>query len=63
MNNFKQKEIKKMRYRTNEFLKEAIYTDKEMKELYDRAIDKHEYSEYDIWLIDMLRSGIFNIVA
>lgn len=51
------------RYITNEFLKISIYSEDEMKELYERVVDKHEYSDYEDWIYDMLRSGIFKKIT
>lgn len=34
----------------------------QMKEVYRDLADKEEYKTFDIWLDDMLRSGIFIIL-
>lgn len=37
----------------------GFYTEKEMKKLYEKAVNKDEYPDYTGWKWDMLRSGIF----
>lgn len=36
-----------------------LYSSCEMYETYRRKVDKHEYPNYDCWLADMLKSGVF----
>ena len=36
------------------------YTETEMKKLYEKEVDKKEYSTFEGWVWDMLRSGVFN---
>lgn len=38
-----------------------IFTFKEMKKVYEKEVDHEEYTTFDDWLHDMLRSGIFMI--
>lgn len=35
------------------------YTEEEMLELYTRIVNKKEYPDYSIWILDMIRSGVF----
>lgn len=30
-----------------------------MKKIYNDMVDKSEYSDFECWMIDMLRSGVF----
>ncbi len=39
-----------------------IKTESELIELYDEIIDKSEYQTYDIWFMDMIRSGLLTEV-
>lgn len=36
-----------------------VYNVDEMEDLYQKQVDKKEYPDYDYWLSDMLKSGIF----
>ena len=36
------------------------YTEKEMKNLYEKEVDKKEYPTFEGWVWDMLRSGVFD---
>lgn len=38
------------------------FTESQMKEVYRDITDKDEYQEFDIWLTDMLKSGVFEEV-
>ena len=38
---------------------EGSYTIEQMKNLYNETVDKTEYETFDIWLFDMLKSGVF----
>lgn len=38
------------------------FTEKQMNEVYRDLADKAEYPSFDIWLTDMMRSGIFKIM-
>lgn len=40
-------------------LQGRIFTEKQMYEVYRDMADKAEYPSFDIWLADMLKSGIF----
>ena len=40
-------------------LQGRIFTEKQMYEVYRDMADKAEYPSFDIWLVDMLKSGIF----
>lgn len=40
-------------------LQGRIFTEKQMYEVYIDMADKAEYPSFDIWLADMLKSGIF----
>lgn len=40
-------------------LQGRIFTEKQMYEVYRDMADKVEYPSFDIWLADMLKSGIF----
>lgn len=37
----------------------GTFTENEMCKLYDDKVDKSEYPDYDCWVCDMLRSGVF----
>ena len=39
-----------------------VFTERQMHEVYRDMADKNEYSDYDIWFTDMLKSGIFQEV-
>lgn len=36
-----------------------VYSAEEMKDLYRKKVDKTEYPDYDCWISDMLKSGVF----
>lgn len=38
------------------------FTHTQMKEVYRDIADKTEYASFDIWLADMLKSGVFEEV-
>ena len=40
-------------------LKGRIFTESQMHEVYRDLADKEEYPDFTGWLIDMLRSGVF----
>lgn len=35
------------------------FTEKQMNKIYRNLVDKAEYSDYECWKSDMLRSGVF----
>lgn len=35
------------------------FTLEQMAEIYKNLVNKNEYSNFDCWLLDMLRSGVF----
>lgn len=39
------------------------FTSSQMYEVYRDLADKKEYQDFDIWLYDMIKSGIFRIVT
>lgn len=39
------------------------FTEKQMHEVYRDLADKEEYASFDIWLHDMLKSGVFEIIC
>lgn len=39
-----------------------VFTEKQMIEVYRDLADKVEYPAFDIWLTDMLKSGVFEII-
>lgn len=47
-------------YRTyEEPFKNRVFTESQMKEVYRDMADKTEYQTFDIWLLDMIKSGVF----
>ena len=38
------------------------FTEKQMQEVYRDFADKEEYPTFDIWLIDMVRSAVFEVL-
>lgn len=42
---------------------DKMFTEKQIKEVYRDMAYKKEYPDFDIWLIDMLKSGTFEILA
>lgn len=51
------------RYTTyEEPLKGRTFTEKQMHEVYRDLADKNEYPDFTIWMIDMLKSGVFEEV-
>ena len=44
-------------------LENRCFTEKQMKEVYRDLVDKNEYPTFDIWFLDMLKSGIFERVT
>lgn len=36
-----------------------LFTKKELQKLYNTEVDKREYPEFDVWIYDMLKSGVF----
>lgn len=38
---------------------EGTFTENEMIQLYNCEVDKDEYQEFDSWIYDMLKSGVF----
>ena len=43
-------------------LQGRTFTEKQMHEVYRDMANKAEYATFDIWLSDMLRSGVFEEV-
>lgn len=43
-------------------LQGRTFTEKQMHEVYRDLADKTEYASFDIWLADMLKSGVFEEV-
>jgi hypothetical protein len=39
------------------------YTLDEMKELYNSEVDKTEYQDFDTWIYDMIKSGVFEEIT
>lgn len=44
-------------------LENRCFTEKQMKEVYRDMVDKTEYPTFDIWFLDMLKSGVFERVT
>lgn len=42
--------------------KGKTFSEEEMKKIYLKEVDKNEYSTYNYWLTDMLKSGVFEKV-
>lgn len=42
--------------------KGKTFSEEEMEKIYLAEVDKNEYSTYDYWLTDMLKSGVFEKV-
>ena len=40
-------------------LKGRTFTEKQMKEVYRDMVDKEEYSDFESWFADMIKSGVF----
>ena len=38
---------------------ETIFNEKQMKQIYRIMVNKEEYETFDIWICDMLKSGVF----
>lgn len=38
------------------------FTEKQMKKIYCDEVDKNEYQDFESWLFDMLKSGVFEEV-
>lgn len=36
-----------------------VFTNEEMKNIYTQVVDKTEYSNFELWFSDMLKSGVF----
>lgn len=43
-------------------LQGKIFTEKQMYEVYRDMADKKEYSDFEYWFTDMLKSGVFEEV-
>ena len=43
-------------------LKGRTFTEKQMYEIYRDLADKEEYADFETWLHDMLKSGVFEEV-
>lgn len=41
---------------------EGVYTLEEMQALYIAKVDKEEYPDFETWLYDMVKSGVFEEV-
>lgn len=39
--------------------KNRVFTKKELQKVYSAEVDKSEYPEFDVWIYDMLKSGVF----
>lgn len=39
--------------------KGKVFTKKELQKVYSTEVDKSEYPEFDAWIYDMLKSGVF----
>lgn len=37
----------------------GTFTEKEMQKIYTEKVNKEEYQNYELWLHDMLKSGVF----
>jgi hypothetical protein len=44
-------------------LKGKTFTPKQMREVYRDLADMKEYPTFDIWLADMVKSGVFEIIS
>ena len=51
--------MKQFRYYSGEEGIEGYYTERKMYRCYIATVDKEEYSSYEGWKWDMLRSGTF----
>lgn len=40
----------------------GIFTEEEMQKIYTKQVNKEEYPDYESWLHDMLKSGVFEEV-
>lgn len=50
-------------YRTYEApFENRCFTESQMKEVYRDLADKTEYQTFDIWLLDMIKSGVFEVI-
>lgn len=36
-----------------------VFTKAELQQVYSADVDKSEYPEFDVWIYDMLKSGVF----
>ena len=43
-------------------LKGRTFTENQMYEVYRDLADKNEYADFETWMIDMLKSGVFKEV-
>ena len=39
--------------------KNRVFTKKELQQVYSAEVDKSEYPEFDVWIYEMLKSGVF----
>lgn len=39
-----------------------VFNEEQMKKLYDGLVDKNEYPDFECWINDMLKSGVFEEV-
>lgn len=39
--------------------KNKIFTEKQMREVYRDMVNKKEYPDFECWISDMLKSGVF----
>ena len=39
--------------------KNRVFTKKELQQVYSAEVDKSEDPEFDVWIYDMLKSGVF----
>ena len=40
-----------------------VFTSSQMKEVYRNTVNKDDFQTFDIWLYDMIKSGVFHIVT
>lgn len=50
---------KKHRYACYEQGITGIYTGEELEHIYEERVDKKEYPDYEGWMWDMIRTGVF----
>lgn len=40
-----------------------VFTSNQMREVYKDSVDKTEYQDFESWLYDMIKSGIFRVIT